>query len=160
MGAVKFSDEVSSSIPAPKLFKAFVLDADNLIPKIVPQAFNNVQLLQGDGGPGSIKQTNFGEGSQHKYVKHRIDALDKENFYYAYTLIEGAGLMDKIESVSYEMKIEGSPEGGSIVKNTRTYHTKPGSEMNEEEIKAGMQKAAGIFKLLEAYLLANPEAYA
>lgn len=92
-------------------------------------------------------------------MKHRIDALDKENLTYAYTLIEGDGLMDKIESISYEIKLEASPEGGCKGKNTSKYYPKEGVEIKEEEIKAGKEKAAGVFKAVEGYLLANPEAY-
>ncbi|KAL3505674.1 hypothetical protein ACH5RR_031056 [Cinchona calisaya] len=160
MAVVTFTEEFTSSIPAPRLFKALILDADNLMPKIAPQAVKNVELIEGDGGPGSIKQMNFGEGSQIKYVKHRIDALDKENLTYAYTMIEGDSLMEKIESVSYEMKFEASPDGGCKGKNISTYKTKPGVEIKEEDIKAGKEKAAGVFKLVEGYLLANPDAYA
>ncbi|XP_027115953.1 major allergen Pru ar 1-like [Coffea eugenioides] len=160
MGAVTFTEEFTSTIPASRLFKALILDSDNLIPKIAPQAVKNVELIEGDGGPGSIKKMNFGEGSQFKYVKHRIDAVDKENLTYAYTLIDGDALMDKLDSISYEMKFEPSPDGGCKGKNVSTYHTKPGVEIKEEEIKDGKEKAAGVFKLVEAYLLANPEAYA
>lgn len=62
MVAVTFTEEFTSNIPASRLFKALILDADNLIPKIAPQAVKNVELIKGDGGPGSIKQMNFGEG--------------------------------------------------------------------------------------------------
>nr|AAB35328.1 major allergen {N-terminal} [apples, Golden Delicious, Peptide Partial, 37 aa] [Malus domestica] len=37
-GVYTFENEYTSEIPPGRLFKAFVLDADNLIPKIAPQA--------------------------------------------------------------------------------------------------------------------------
>ncbi|CAI9119000.1 OLC1v1020647C1 [Oldenlandia corymbosa var. corymbosa] len=160
MGVVTYTDEFTSSIAAPRLFKALILEADTLLPKLAPQAVKNVEILEGDGGPGTIKQMNFGEGSEIKFVKQRVDALDKENLTYKYTLIDGDTLMDKIENISYEMKFEATPEGGCKGKNTSTYNTKPGVEITEEEIKGGKEKAAGVFKLVEGYLLANPEAYA
>ncbi|CAA2962027.1 PR-10 type pathogenesis-related [Olea europaea subsp. europaea] len=159
MGAITVTEEVNSPVSALRLFKALILDADNLIPKIVPQAVKNVDKIEGDGGPGTIKQLNFAEGSEFKYVKHRIDALDKENMSYSYTLIEGDALMNILESITYEIKIESAPEGGSKVKNTSTYNTKPGVEIKEENVKAGKEKAAGVFKAVEAYLSANPDAY-
>ncbi|KAL2530615.1 Major allergen Pru ar 1 [Forsythia ovata] len=165
MGAITVTEEFSSSVPASRLFKALILDADNLIPKIAPQAIKNVEIIEGDGGPGTIKQMNFAEGMllkttfEFKYVKHKIDALDKENMSYSYTLIEGDALMNILESISYEIKIESSSEGGTKGKNISTYNTKPGVEIKEEDIKAGKEKAAGVFKAVEAYLLANPDAY-
>ncbi|KAL2506818.1 putative major allergen Pru ar 1 [Abeliophyllum distichum] len=159
MGAITVTEEFTSPVPASRLFKALILDADNLIPKIAPQAIKNVEIIEGDGGPGTIKQMNFAEGSEFKYVKHKIDALDKENMSYSYTLIEGDALMNILESISYEIKIEPSSEGGTKGKNISTYNTKPGIEIKEEDIKAGKEKAAGVFKAVEAYLLANPDAY-
>lgn len=44
------------------MFKALILDSSNLIPKLLPQFIKNVELIQGDGGAGSIEQINFTEG--------------------------------------------------------------------------------------------------
>ncbi|KAM7488113.1 hypothetical protein LguiB_025597 [Lonicera macranthoides] len=159
MGAITYDMEVTCSIPAAKMYKAFVLDADNLIPKILPQAIKSVETLQGDGGAGTIKITTFGEGSQFKSVKHRVDALDKDNMTYSYSIIEGDALMDILESISYHIKVEGLADGGSVCKNRSIYHTKGDAKITEEEIKAGKEKAMGMFKAVEAYLLANPDAY-
>ncbi|THF96861.1 hypothetical protein TEA_021285 [Camellia sinensis var. sinensis] len=134
MGVVTFTEDIASPVPAPRLFKALILDADNLIPKIVPQAIRSIETIQGDGGPGS---------SPFKCLKHRIDAL-----------------MDKLEFISYEMKLESDANGGCVGKNISKYHAKPGVEIKEEEIKAGKEKASAVFKAVEAYLLANPNAYA
>ncbi|KAK2993269.1 hypothetical protein RJ640_001051 [Escallonia rubra] len=152
--------EVTSSVSASKMFKAFVLDGDNLIPKILPAAIKCVEIVQGDGGVGSVKLITFGEGtSQLKSMKHRIDGLDKENFTYSYTLIEGDALMNEIESITYHLKIVPSADGGSICKNRSIYHTKGDAQVTEEQIKAGKEKAIGVFKVVESYLQANPETY-
>ncbi|KAF5941625.1 hypothetical protein HYC85_019267 [Camellia sinensis] len=150
MGVVTFTEDIASPVPAPRLFKALILDADNLIPKIVPQAIRSIETIQGDGGPGS---------SPFKCLKHRIDALDEKNMTYAYTLIEGDALMDKLEFISYEMKLKPDANGGCVGKNISKYHAKPGVEIKEEEIKVGKEKASAVFKAVEAYLLANPNAY-
>lgn len=93
-------------------------------------------------------------------MKHRIDAIDESNLSYSYTLIEGDPLMEKLEKISYETKLEAGEDGGTKGKSGSTYYTKPGVEIKEEEIKAGKDKAAGLLKAVEAYLLANPEIYA
>ncbi|XP_027119284.1 major allergen Pru ar 1-like [Coffea arabica] len=159
MGVITYDHEVTSSVPAAKLFKAFILDFDNLIPKILPQAIKSVETLQGDGGAGTIKLTHFGEGSQYKSMKHRVDELDKENFGFKYTVFEGDVLGDVIEKISYEVKIEASADGGSITKSKSTYYTKDDAKITEEEIKSGKDKSAGVFKAIEAHLAANPDAY-
>ncbi|KAE9455176.1 hypothetical protein C3L33_12941, partial [Rhododendron williamsianum] len=70
MGVITHDLETPSSIPPARLFKAFVLDADTLIPKIIPQAIKSVEILEGDGGAGTVKLITFGEG----YAKQRVDA--------------------------------------------------------------------------------------
>ncbi|KAL0293245.1 UNVERIFIED_CONTAM: Major allergen Pru ar 1 [Sesamum calycinum] len=88
MGAITYDIEIPSSIPAAKMFKAVVLDADTLIPKVMPQAIKSVEVLEGDGGVGTVKIIHFGEGSQYKSAKHRVDALDTENLTHSYTIVE------------------------------------------------------------------------
>lgn len=61
-GVITHESEVTTTIPPAKLFKAFVLDGGDIIPKAVPQAIESLVNLEGDGGPGTIKQVNFGEG--------------------------------------------------------------------------------------------------
>ncbi|PRQ38105.1 putative START-like domain, Bet v I type allergen [Rosa chinensis] len=143
MGVFTYESEFTSVIPPARLFKAFVLDADNLIPKIAPQAVKSAEILEGDGGVGTIKKINLGEGSEYSY----------------YSMIEGDAISDKIEKISYETKLAASSDGGSIIKSTSNYHTKGDVEIKEEHVKAGKERAAGLFKIIESHLLANPDGY-
>ncbi|KAJ9154547.1 hypothetical protein P3X46_027867 [Hevea brasiliensis] len=160
MGVFIYSDEYTSPISPARLFKALVLDSNNLIPKLMPQVVKSVEFVQGDGGVGSIRQINFQEGHQVKHVKNRIDAIDPENFSYTYSLVDGHGLLDKLETVLYEVQFLPGPDGGSINKMKSTYHTKGDIVLSDEEIKAGKEKALGMYKAVEGYLRQNPDAYA
>ncbi|KAD5803243.1 hypothetical protein E3N88_14603 [Mikania micrantha] len=113
------------------------------------------ELKAGDGGVGSIKQINYDGG----FAKHKIDEVDEKTFTYKYTLIEGNGISDKIEKVCYDIKFEGSADGGSISKMTTTIYTYGDFEIKEEELKAGKEKVLGLYKVVEAYLIKNPDAY-
>lgn len=62
MGVLTLNAEETSTLPPEKLFKLFVLHFDTLLPKVLPQVVKNVELISGDGGPGSIKKFNFVEG--------------------------------------------------------------------------------------------------
>ncbi|KAJ4722086.1 Major allergen d 1 [Melia azedarach] len=159
MGVFTYELEVVTRIPPSRMFQALVLDGDNLIPKIVPETIKNVELIEGNGGPGSIKKITFGRGNQFNYVKHKVETLDKENLTYSYSVIEGDALMNTLEKITYETKISPSPDGGSICKSISKYHTIGGFEIKEEQIKAGKEKSSGFFKAIEAYLLENPDAY-
>lgn len=51
------------------------IDPDTIVKKIVHRAFKNIEVNQGNGGPGTIKKINFLEGksvsdiSCHMYIK-------------------------------------------------------------------------------------------
>ncbi|XP_039172165.1 major allergen Pru ar 1-like [Eucalyptus grandis] len=96
--------------------------------------------------------------SQYKTVKHKVEALDK-NFTYSYSIMEGDALGTTLEKIRYEVQITASPEGGSVCKSTSKYFTIGEADITEEKIKAGKEKASAMFKAIEAYLLANPDAY-
>ncbi|KAH7842375.1 hypothetical protein Vadar_004581 [Vaccinium darrowii] len=141
------------------MFTALIVDSKNLIPKLLPQFIKSVEVVEGDGGAGSIEQVNFSEASHFKYVKHRIDELDKENFVCKYTMIEGDPLGDKLESIAYDVRFEAASDGGCICKMTSKYNTIGEVEVKEEEIKSGKDSAMGIYRVVEAYLLENPHVY-
>lgn len=63
MGVITVTDEYTSPIPPSRIFKSLILDADNLVPKLLPQIIKNIEIVQGEGGPGTIKQMNFAEGT-------------------------------------------------------------------------------------------------
>ncbi|OWM88128.1 major allergen Pru ar 1-like [Punica granatum] len=160
MGVTSFTQEFTTSITPSRMFKALILDSHNLIPKIAPQGIKSIVFVEGDGAVGSIKQTNFADGGHLKWLKHRIDAIDSEKLVCKYTLIGSDVTFDKIETVVYEVKFEASADGGCVCKMTSEYHTKEAVELKEEEIKQGKDKAMGLYKVIEEYLVANPDAYA
>ncbi|CAK9187508.1 unnamed protein product [Ilex paraguariensis] len=96
---------------------------------------------------------------EHKYVKHRIDALDKENYTCKYTLFEGDALMDKLESISYEEEFEKYGYGGCVCWVSCEYNTKENVEIKQEDIELGKDRVVGMYEVVEAYLLAHPRAY-
>ena len=92
-------------------------------------------------------------------MKHKVETVDKDNFSYSYSLIEGDALTDKLEKVTYETKLVASPDGGSIIKNVSKYYTIGDVEFKEDDVKGGKEKASQLFKLLEGYLNDHPDAY-
>ncbi|KAL7124173.1 hypothetical protein ABFS83_14G030100 [Erythranthe nasuta] len=155
MGVKSFFEEVKAKVSPSRLFKALITESHDVIPKVTT-SIKSVVTIEGESlTPGCIRQTNFPEGAQLKYVKHRIDAIDTENYVCKYTLVEGDILGDKLEKICYEIKFEASEEGCNI-KLTSEYHTKGDFVINDEEIKAGKEQALGLYKACEDYLIANP----
>ncbi|KAL8026479.1 hypothetical protein ABFX02_14G029900 [Erythranthe guttata] len=155
MGVKSFFQEMKAKASPSRMFKALVTESHDIVPKITT-SIESIVTVEGEGvTPGCIMQTNFPEGAHFKYVKHRIDAVDTENYVCKYTLVEGDVLGDKLEKICYEIKFEESEEGCNI-KVTSEYHTKGDFVINDEEIKAGKEQALGLYKACEDYLIANP----
>ncbi|XP_039172093.1 major allergen Pru ar 1-like [Eucalyptus grandis] len=141
MGVITFHFDILSPIPPASMFKAAILDADNLLPMVLPRAVKSVEVLEGDGGPGTIKLMAFGEGSQNKTAKHKVEVLDKENFTYCYSITRA--------------KCWAPP----LRKSAMSYFTNGDVDVPENEIKAGKQKVTAMVGAIQAYLVANPDAY-
>ena len=91
MGVITHESQGTSVIPPARLFKALILDGDNLIPKVVPQAIKSVEIIEGNGGPGTIRKITFGEGQLQAfniniwdvrwYLKVNLSEIYNENYY-------------------------------------------------------------------------------
>ncbi|GAA0162966.1 hypothetical protein LIER_39503 [Lithospermum erythrorhizon] len=160
MAITTFTEEHTSPISASRIFMASIIDSHNLIPELMPHLIESIEFLQGDGGPGTIKKINYAEGNNFKSVKHRIDELSLETLTYKYTLIEADTLVENLQNVTYEIKLEKLPNGGTNSKVTTKYYTNDDIILKEEQIRAGKERVYWIFKAVEAYLILNPEAYA
>ncbi|GKB69015.1 root allergen protein-like protein [Tanacetum coccineum] len=132
MSVITREFEVSSSLPADKLFK-LCLDFDTIAPKIEPQAFKAIDLIKGDGGVGSIKRTTYGDAVPFTSAKYKIDAIDARNFSATYTVFE----------VSYSVVFKGKGDA------------KP----TEETLNQFKELFKNTFKAHEAYAIAHPEVY-
>ncbi|XP_010910747.2 pathogenesis-related protein 1 [Elaeis guineensis] len=150
--------EIESPAPAARLFKA-VLDWHNLAPKLLPNIVASAVGVQGDGSIGSVRQINFTSAMPFGYVKERLDFVDFDKFECKQSLVEGGDLGKKIESASSQFKFEQTSNAGCVCKVVTTYKPLPGVE-NKDEVAKGKEAVTGIIKAAEAYLLANPGAYA
>ncbi|KAH8499678.1 hypothetical protein H0E87_015056 [Populus deltoides] len=155
MGVFTYESEASTVIPPARLFKALFVDAAEVMPKALPQAIKSIVTLEGDGGPGTIKQTYFWRWSELCVLvdssgslsfKERTDAIDKDNLSYAYTVFEGDALANTYEKIFNESKIEASPDGGSVCKTSTTYYTVGNVDAKADEIKGWTRKANGIIQ--------------
>lgn len=99
-------------------------------------------------------------GGDYQQTKQRIDAFDEANLTGKYTTYEGDGILKLAEKSEYDIKIVDSGNGGSIFKFVAEIHVNDDKLVNEAYIKESEEQGLGLFKLLDAYLLANPNLYA
>ncbi|KAG4949133.1 hypothetical protein JHK82_042329 [Glycine max] len=148
MGVVTHEYDTPADVPPTRLFKAMTLDFHNLFPKIV-DSIHGVVFIEGSGGPGTIKKMTIIEG--------QVDAIDEAAYVYNFSIIGGTALADTLEKVSFESKLVEGSNGGSIRKVHVQFFTKGNATFSEEEVKANQAKVEGLVKLVEGYLLANPD---
>ncbi|KAF3325390.1 pathogenesis-related protein 10a [Carex littledalei] len=152
------TSEITTVIPAPRLFKAAILDWHNLAPKIAADKIVSAANIEGDGGVGTVRQLNFGPAMPFSYEQRRLEFLDVEKCEIKSSVVGGGGLGVLFKSASFHVKFSPSGTGGSLVKIVLTYTPMPGanSTQYENRMKGALE---GIMKGCEAFLLANPEAY-
>ncbi|TYI61835.1 hypothetical protein E1A91_D10G201500v1 [Gossypium mustelinum] len=156
MGVVTYDYESTSPVAPSRLFKAYTVEAPKVWPTAAPNAVKSIEV-EANPSSGSIVKINFVEGLPFQYMKHQIGGHDENNFSYSYDLIEGGPLGDKLEKISYENKFEAAAGGGSICKSSMKFYTVGDNVITEDEIKALIKGSEGVYKPVEAYLLANPE---
>ncbi|XP_039167201.1 major allergen Pru av 1-like [Eucalyptus grandis] len=81
--------------------------------------------------------------SNPQTAKHKVEVLDKENFTYCYSIIEGEMLGTTFEKITHEVKINALPLGGSMLKCTDSYFT-------AEEINTWKEKVSAMYEAIEA----------
>ncbi|BAT73961.1 hypothetical protein VIGAN_01153800 [Vigna angularis var. angularis] len=154
MAVFTFEDETTSPVAPATLYKALVKDADNIVPKAV-DSFKSVEIVEGNGGPGTIKKISFLEDGETKFVLHKIEGIDEAKLGYNYSIVGGAALPNTAEKITIDTILSDGPNGGSVVKLSIKYHSKGDAPPNEDELKVGKAKSDALFKVIEAYLLAN-----
>lgn len=158
MGVFTHETKTVSSVAPARLFKAIV-GTDNLISKIASQTIKSTEILEGNGGPGTVKKTTFGVEGNGKYSKQRVDVLDTDTFTYSYTIFESDLFPNFVEKITNEIKMIASDNGeGCVVKSVSRFYSKDEHDITEEQVKEALSKASLLFKATEAYLIANPDA--
>nr|KAJ0200001.1 hypothetical protein LSAT_V11C600341310 [Lactuca sativa] len=157
MAVITSELEVTSTLPADKLFKVYG-DFDTLAPKVDPGTFKSIDIIEGDGGVGSIISITFGDGVPYKNSKHRVDAIDISNLSVSYTIFEGDALLGIIVSVTHHVKFVPSADGGSVYKHTTEFNCKPDAQLPDGILNFLKEAFKNTFKAIEAYAIAHPEA--
>ncbi|KAJ0509308.1 putative Bet v I/Major latex protein [Helianthus annuus] len=147
MDVASMEVEITSSLSASKLFKMFS-DFDTIAPKVIPQTYKSITLMQGDGGVGSIKSVTFGN-----------DAIDTSNLSVSYTLFDGDASSDIMDTATHHIKCISSANGGSVYKHTCLIKCKGDAKITDDFINLSKESMADTFKALESYAIDHPEIY-
>ncbi|XP_076936263.1 root allergen protein-like [Bidens hawaiensis] len=156
--AVSTEVEISNSFPADKLFKV-IANFHTLAPKVLPEVYKSITIVEGDGGPGTIQSHVYGDALPYTTSKQKIDAVDLSNLSVDYTVFEGDILSDYLDSIVHHIKISPTAEGGAMYKHTTVFNCKGEKKPTEELLNQTNEGYKKSFKAFEAYVAANAEAF-
>ncbi|KAI3845769.1 hypothetical protein MKW98_016528 [Papaver atlanticum] len=148
-GVITITDEVPCLVSPARMFRAIFVDNHTLIPQIMPHAVNHVDLHSSDGGVGNVKHVTGVEGASMGDMKLKMDEIDMENLTCKYTVSDCNAYGDMVDFLVSECKFV-----------TNNFHPEGDAKMDEEEIKAGREKAMEIYDFVHAYLANNPDVFA
>ncbi|KAL2338991.1 hypothetical protein Fmac_013437 [Flemingia macrophylla] len=155
MGVFTSEVEYVTSISAANFFKAAVLNDSIVMPKALPKFVKSIEIISGDGGPGTIRKHNVADG----YSITEIVAIDKEKYEYKYIAREGRRIGENLEKVYIEYKMIPREDGGCIIKKATKHYTKNNHTLDENYLKADDNLTISCMKLVDDFLLAHPEYY-
>nr|TKW06262.1 hypothetical protein SEVIR_7G231500v2 [Setaria viridis] len=124
--------EYETELPAADVWEVYGgLLAGQLVPQLVPEVYSKVELVQGDGGVGTVLLVSFSPGTPGSSTfKEKFIKIDNEN-YIKEELIIGGGFPDRgFQKYLIRIEIIGKEEKTSIVRSTVEYEVHHGHENN------------------------------
>ncbi|KAG9459527.1 hypothetical protein H6P81_004035 [Aristolochia fimbriata] len=136
-------------------------DTHKLVPKLIPHQVSHIDVLEGNGGVGTVLQFNFGQDLKHlSHVKNRIEAIDDENHVMKFRVLEGKDIGTLLKSCVFEVKMEETRQGGTKTTVKMDYDTVGDTPLSKEHAESMVDGVLGQTMAIEAHLHANPTAYA
>ncbi|KAF7813536.1 pathogenesis-related protein 2-like [Senna tora] len=146
LNVISVEKEYTLAVPRAKLFNFVTKDLHQH-----PNAANAIHSVQHAGAHKKIN-LNVSGGETHSALG-KLEEIDEANFGYKYSVVEAKDFPDKVEKTTHDVKLLEGPNGGTIAKDTVSYFYK--GDVPPTDFKAAKDKVHGIFKHLEAHLLAN-----
>ncbi|XP_020589031.1 MLP-like protein 423 [Phalaenopsis equestris] len=150
--ASKLETEVEVTSPADK-FWGSIRDSTELFPKIFPQHYQSIKVIEGDGkSDGNKSAIDMVAGVPFvKFAKEKVEFVDDANKQVKYSVIDGE-LLSYYKSFRPTLQVASKGDGVAVVKWTVEYE-KVNDEVPPPELIQEM--AVQTFKDLDAYLLKN-----
>ncbi|KAF3340119.1 MLP-like protein 423 [Carex littledalei] len=137
---------------APEKFWEAIRGSTDLFPKVFPEQYKSIDILEGDGkSVGSVRLVNYALGTPLvTFAKEKVEAVEEENKLVSYSVIDGE-ILNLYKNFKATLSI--TPKGeGSLIKWTLQYD-KASNEVPEPE--AIKEAAVKTFNGLDAYLQSN-----
>ncbi|KAJ4794213.1 MLP-like protein 423 [Rhynchospora pubera] len=139
---------------APEKFWEAIRDSTELFPKIFPEQYKTIELLEGDGkSVGSVRLVKYAEGTPVvTFAKEKVETVEVENKMVSYSVIDGE-ILNLYKNFKATLQVIPKPGAeGCLVKWTLEFD-KASDEVPEPELIK--EAAVKTFHGLDAYLQNN-----
>ncbi|KAK1407078.1 hypothetical protein QVD17_38689 [Tagetes erecta] len=142
---------VTVSIPIKDLWKAMASDMRHVVPKVLPDIVSEVELLEGDGGFGSMLLFKFcPDVAKVRHQIERIVEYDESVYQMALEILEGGHLDHGFISYTIAFKLTQVTHAETLINIKVLYETKPEHKLIPGET---MKSTFHFINCLEKYLL-------
>ncbi|KAL0549882.1 hypothetical protein IC582_014374 [Cucumis melo] len=138
------------------LWKALVKDLRFIVPKLMPNSVEKVELIHGDGGLGSVLLFHLVHDEEMmKRQKEKIVKLDETKHEFGIEVMEGNILKRGFSSFNTTFKLSSISEKETLVDFKVVYETELGDDEVEQSHleKMATSTSLSFFQLLENFLL-------
>ncbi|GJR65838.1 phytohormone-binding protein-like protein [Tanacetum coccineum] len=143
--------QLKVAIPIKVLWKAMSIDIRHITPKILPNIVSEVELLEGDGGYGSILLFKFcPDVPKVTFQREKIVEFDESVHYIAFEILEGGHLDHGFLKYTTAIKLTEVGEAETLIDMKALYETKP----EHNHVPGDTLKATLLYlRSFETYLL-------
>ncbi|KAJ4759100.1 Major pollen allergen Bet v 1-B [Rhynchospora pubera] len=114
--------EYETGIPAEEVWQVYgTLRVGQLVQQLLPHLFHKVEVVEGDGGVGTILCITFPSGKGTGYYKEKFIKVDNENYIKEAIGLEGGALEAGFSSYLVRIEIIPKDNNSSTIRSTIEY---------------------------------------
>ncbi|XP_054811110.1 norbelladine synthase-like [Prosopis cineraria] len=153
----KFEHELELDVPASTAWDLFgTIRIGEFVQKEMPSLFQKVELVEGDGGVGTILKLTFAPGTPGPaFYKEKFTKIDNENRIKETEVVEGGYLELGFTLFRVRFEVTEKGEDSSIVKSTVEYELKEDALANAPIASNAIQSLASIAQMAKLHLNKN-----
>ncbi|KAJ1395493.1 START-like domain superfamily [Sesbania bispinosa] len=145
----EFNTQASVGVGLETLWPALSKDFSFIVPKVIPNIVKDVQVIEGDGGVGTILIFNFWPGS---YQREKITELDELSHEIGLQVIEGGYLNQGLSYYKTTYQLSAIGEHQTLVNVKISYDHESDIEERTKPTKTS-ESTLFYVRCLEKYLL-------
>ncbi|XP_062226590.1 norbelladine synthase-like [Phragmites australis] len=131
--------EFDTGLPAADVWEVYGgLLVGELVPQLLPKVFSKVELVEGDGGAGTVLLVTFSPGTPgSETLKEKFIKVDNENYIKETIVTEGGFLDHGFQKYLIRIEIIGKEDKTSIIRSTIEYEVDDEHTNNAPVVSTG-----------------------